>query len=965
MSCPDENTLAELAAGTLPPAGLAEAERHLDACPSCRQVLAALLRLRVSQPGPPDALAATVADPTKAEVLPNGTLFDRYLVLERVGEGALGTVYAVFDPRLDRRVALKLLKTSAADASQRTRLLREAQAMARVSHPNVVTVFDAGNVGDRVFLTMELIAGVNLRLWQAGRPSPREVRQRFADAGEGLAAAHSAGLVHRDFKPDNVLVGRDGRVRVADFGLAAPQGPAAAGGALVGTPRYMAPEVLEGRPADARSDQFSYCLALAEALTGRHPLEGVPAEGLLPALREGWPRLGEKGPSRRERRVLHRGLSLDPAARFPSMDALLAELQPALSARPGLLAAAGALAAVALAVVPWGIHRASLCSGAAGRLAGVWDAPTREAARQRFLSSGASLAEPTFARAAPLLDAWSAGWVSMHTAACEATRLRGEQPEAVLEVRMQCLEQRWQALDALTHLWREADRDVVLAAAASVRALPAVESCADVSALANAAPLPTDPQVRAQALALAAAGARARSVLLAGRAKQAKAQLEPLVEQARATGYQALCAELMATLSEACTAISSLDEAEKAALDATDAAELSADARLVARTRLQLARVVAVRKMRREDSDRLFRSALVAIERAGNSPSLRAELEEVKAAFHLQVGLPAAAHEEYLRALEFRERASGPDDVGLAPALVGLARTAVFEKTLEPGWSGYIERALALQTRALGNEHPDIAQTLRIKGALQERFGDAQGALATIRQAIEMFERTEGDSVDLAIAQDAYGIVLVNSGRLEEARVCEEKALAMASRFLEPDHPSILFIRNNLIAVATTQSRWEDAFVLASTTLPRVEARLGRGNLKWAALFMNYCLAGVLAGHADLIAQDCFREHEAVAGLLPKNFVPSWHLVYARLLATQGRFDEAFAIFERIEREGDEREKMNARVLAAFARIQAGRNPPAAERFLRAEQERLGKLLPSDRQMAEQIGAFLAARPRR
>ncbi len=234
-------------------------------------------------------------DPS-AEALERGAAVGRYVILDRIGAGGMGVVYAAYDPELDRRVALKLLRTDRFAAPGHLRLLREAKALARLTHPNVVAVHDAGTFGDQVFVAMELVEGETLRQWlEAGARSWREVLDRLLAAGRGLAAAHAAGLVHRDFKPENVLLGRDGRVRVVDFGLAKaladaaeePAAPDSGGelaspltewGAVLGTPAYMAPEQIRGIAADARSDQFSFCVALYEALYGERPFGKGPRE---------------------------------------------------------------------------------------------------------------------------------------------------------------------------------------------------------------------------------------------------------------------------------------------------------------------------------------------------------------------------------------------------------------------------------------------------------------------------------------------------------------------------------------------------------------------------------------------------------------------------------------------------------------------------------------------------------------
>jgi hypothetical protein len=426
QGCLDDNTAAEFASGALPPAGARRVESHLATCQPCRLLVAALAvptsdseadtlpreapareaRGKRGRPVPPRGTATTQpAAPTPgflagiADRGPRlGDTVGRYLVLGRLGAGGMGVVLSAYDPQLDRKVALKLLRAGLelATGEARARLVREAQAIAQLSHPNVVAVHDVGTAASgEVYVAMELVDGETLTRWLDAAARPwREVLDLFLQAGRGLAAAHAVGLLHRDFKPDNVLVGGDGRVRVTDFGLArsligapdkesAPRPLPAPGalhqsltatGTVLGTPRYMAPEQLRGDDADARADQFSFCVALYEALYRRHPLRGdtaqhmidagerplEPPEGLVPT----W--LGK---------ALVRGLDPAPARRFPSMSALLGALAPIAPPRRrwaalgiGAVLVAGG-AALALVATP-GAEPPSLPDGERSALVG-------------------------------------------------------------------------------------------------------------------------------------------------------------------------------------------------------------------------------------------------------------------------------------------------------------------------------------------------------------------------------------------------------------------------------------------------------------------------------------------------------------------------------------------------------------------------------------------------------------------
>jgi tRNA A-37 threonylcarbamoyl transferase component Bud32 len=373
-ACLGEDTLAAFAEGQVDEGGHERIEEHLADCADCRAVLTRAAGIERWHGESSGAAADTEVD---AEALDPGARVGRYVVERRIGRGAMGTVYAANDPDLNRRVAVKLLRAGAlSDAARqrtRARLLREAQAMARLSHPEVITVYDVGAFGHQLFVAMEYVEGETLRRWCAAQPrGSAEILAVYERAGRGLAAAHEAGLVHRDFKPDNVLVGRDGRVRVTDFGLArsvdrhdraaAPHpGDVRSSeaivltttltrtGTLVGTPAYMAPEQLRGGAADARSDVFSFCVALYEALYGERPFAGSTVLVLQAAIEQGAVRaapLLTRIPTR-IRTVLLRGLRAAPDERWVSMSALLDALRRASTAprqyRPTVAAVAGGL----------------------------------------------------------------------------------------------------------------------------------------------------------------------------------------------------------------------------------------------------------------------------------------------------------------------------------------------------------------------------------------------------------------------------------------------------------------------------------------------------------------------------------------------------------------------------------------------------------------------------------------------
>jgi hypothetical protein len=678
------------------------------------------------------------AVPPEREQLTIGQKIGRFTLLQRLGVGAMGVVYAAYDPELDRRIAVKLLRAGGPRAARaQARLIREAQAMARVSHPNVVVVHDVGTHAHDVFVAMEFIRGQTLQQWlrEQVRPWPAVV-DAFVQAGRGLAAAHAAGLVHRDFKPSNVMIDDDGRVRVLDFGLCFAElgsdgeGPPAdpritRGGEVLGTPAYMAPEQFRGAAVGAASDQFSFCASLYEALYDQLPFAGETVEELAVSVSRGElrppPRVGRVPPWLHA--VVTRGLRPDPRARFASMDALLRALtRRGARARSRALAVAGVAGLAALAGFWTARGAEDACSGGAAEIAAVWGPERRRAVEDAFAAAGPAFAAEVWPRVAADLDRYADDWRGMHRAACEAHR-RGEHSSALLDRRMACLAQRRAALAEAATVFAEADHDVALRAIAVVSDLPAVARCGDIAALAAEVPPPDDPTVRARVDEQRARLARVHALDQAGRGQAAAALADAVVQSAESLGDRALLAE--ALLQRVALGIHGAGPSghEEATLTRAYLTALGGGLDELATEALALR--LYVRGRSGGAATGAFEDLAVAREmtaRRSVSGRTRGLVLNNAGALHLARGDAARAETMFREALVAREAALGPDHVDVAFTLVNLAivRQADARERMQ--------RAVAILDRRLGLAHPQTVE-VRLAASLHDRDPDAARAL--------------------------------------------------------------------------------------------------------------------------------------------------------------------------------------------------------------------------------------------
>jgi tetratricopeptide (TPR) repeat protein len=738
-----------------------------------------------------------------------GDTLGRYVVLERLGFGGMGEVFAAYDPELDRKIAVKLLRpgpSGSRSSAASERLIREAKAMAKLSHRNVIAVYDVGEHVGRVFVAMEFLDGGTLADWlEQGPHAWPAVLERYRAAGAGLAAAHAENLVHRDFKPANVLLGSDGRVRVADFGLArrarevlpvrplAPVPEHDAGsepdsepdslnekltqtGTMLGTPAYMAPEQYERGPIDARADQFSFCVALYEALYGERPFFGDNLHALMLSVAQGRfrdPPAGSSVPGWL-RRILLRGLAYKPEQRWPDMDALLARLRrtPARLRRTFALASVLGLG-LALAGVGFGqrlgqstrVIEAPVCIGAEQALGDAFDASDRAAIEQRFTSLGAGATTHELLAG---LDAWARGWQDGWVDACRATRVSGEQSEDLLDRRMACLDLARSRFIAFVDTMAQADQATTGKAIDLLGELGSLASCSDRAALMRQVPLPSEPERVALVHQAQSGLEQVRLLQLAGRPREAAKLLEQQRSPVERADWGPLTAVFLAAEGWQMQREDRSAEAERLLKRAFSTAISVGDdslARAIAR------RVAASGKddpARAGESLEWLDLATALAIREGSNDAVLAQLALVRSQILVTLGDYEQAQRAAAEGLEQLTRAE-PDGTSVGTASYQLA---VVEVLLghHAAALAHLDRAEQAWSPALGPEHLNFLSARLLRGQVARATGD----LAAARQAFEHVlaikrENFGPDSGEVLMTELELARTLAELGELEQA----------------------------------------------------------------------------------------------------------------------------------------------------------------------------------------------------
>ncbi len=837
----------------------------------------------------------------QADVPDQPTHIDRYTILGVVGMGGMGVVYTAYDPKLDRKIALKLLREPPdRDAlttltAGKARLLREAQALARLTHPNVVQVYDVDVWNGQLYITMEYVEGRSLKSWLAqGRHPWREVVRVFRAAGAGVAAAHAQGIVHRDFKPDNVLLGDDGRVRVLDFGLAkrADEAGGAKGatpgastelpalsessvlgmavsagdltltqaGRSVGTPAYMSPEQHLGLDVGPETDQFSFCVSLWEALYGELPFAGDSLDERFRNVVEGNLRSppADSGVPTWLHRVLVRGLASRPEDRFPSMAALLHELgrDPARQ-RLRVLAAAGGLmllVGAGVGVVQARNARAELCAGGPAHVARLWNEDAGARIRQAFLDTKLPFAHTSAVRVVERLDAHARRWADTFGAVCRATRVHGEQSEHLMDQRMACLQRDLAQVSTLIDTFTAPSTTTV------ERAVSAVDQLDDPSACATWTPSAAAPALDAEQAALAQTLrtdlARARALQTAGQPEPAAELARTVSDRARQAKLPGVCAHALTVLATAEQSLGKWEDAEHALTEAVRMATRAGDAPTEAQAWATLMFLEARERGEHESARALMLPSETALERAGHPDSVEAVYQRSLGTLLAELGDSKGALAAYRRAAELSERLYGPDSPNTARdwsnLAVALARAGHTDEA-----ESYLQRAVDLLERVLGAEHPQVAGVKQNLANIAIKRGDYAKARGLLLQVVTVRKAT--GSPRLASTLVNLGVANRGLHDLPAARDSYLEAERLMRQSRGERYPHLVAIYNNLANLYDQLREPERALSYAEKAVALARDIFEPGHHRRASAWQRLCQVRNTLGQHEAARQACER----------------------------------------------------------------------------------------------------------
>ncbi len=833
--CPQDAALVELASGTLAVAEAAALREHLERCDNCRLAIAAVLR----EGRPRDTQARLGA------LAPGTVVAARYRVIRPIGSGGMGEVHEAWDLNLERRVALKTLLPRGDDLidveRRMARLVRESKAMARLRHPNVVTVFDAGRWGAQAYVVMELVEGETLRSWEARPHTHEEIVAMFLQAARGLQAAHEQNVIHRDFKPDNVLIDKHGRLQVTDFGLARivhdggnvdpldsasrdqpvravtstvnVSGSLTETGTAVGTPAYMAPEQFRSQDAGIAADVFAFCAALHEALAGQRPFVGDSPRDIQRAQREGASELAlqRAGVSAWLRAAILAGLQYDPSLRPCDVASLIRTLESPKRRHARRWLAAGAGIAIVGAVGVFGSRTQPELCAVGDPLQGVWDERVRAGITQSVDSKSRD-----WVRVENAFDKWAENWSAAWSESCVARDA----------VRQACLAGLRQRVGGLTHGMAAGS----IASDAAERVLPTVSSCAVDRELALASPEPDEPQLRAQVRSVREAIAELETRIEAGDLGDLVGEAEAIEGRARNLGFGPLHAETLFVVGVAQSAAGQPQLARATHLAAAQRAGASGHDVLASQAWLALVDLEAQDPSDPPRGLEYGANAMAAADRVGTGALAR----EIRSRAHYTLGVFAQADLRPGDALrEFTAAKEAPIDSDPRFQLSVLEAIAVAQAD-----SGQYEDALvthlALADRyaqELGGEDPALVLSWTNIGIASAGLGRSSDALVAFQRATHTARESLGvHHPDYGMALHNEAELLQSTGHYGEALGKFVEAESIAIEAFGADHFRVGAAVEHRAGTLQALGRYEEALPLMRRALAIYERRGRRGD---------------------------------------------------------------------------------------------------------------------------------------
>ncbi len=881
-SCLEEQTIASYFEGGLSEDDRDQAAAHLLHCEKCRDKLTGLARVGAEET---QNYSSVVLDETgtaysmpassAGEVLAPGTNLGRYVVLAKVGAGGMGVVYSAFDPELDRQIAIKVIRAEILKDMERAHanLRDEARAMAQLTHPNVVRVYDVGTQGELVYIAMEFIEGEDLLSFakrQRAKGEWQSIFEACMQAGRGLQAAHDAGLVHRDFKPSNVLVAGDGRAFVVDFGLTRIFSKAGDGGSVgwssaSGTPGYAPPEQLAGDPTDSRSDQYSFCVTVAECLFGRDP-------------RSIFSRLDREQDTelktpKRLAPLLQRGLAAESGDRYQSMRALLDNLEKSAKPRyrPAIVgASAASLTAVGLLMFVLGgrnAEAADLCAGGAERFEQLWPEQRQSDLDVLLASTKYSKHSTYFLKTT---GERSRNLVEQQRLSCEATFVDKTQSAELFDRQMFCLNSLATELESIISMVEGGVS--VEVGQSSLSALASVSDCrVSESLLATKAP-PSDASSLREIQAVEDLLAERRVLEAARKPEEALKKVELAITKARAIGYGPLLTRVESHNAELLERLERFDEARQAAERARDAASEGRDTRQLIMALLKLASIVNTHE---DDADEAL--AYLATAR---SLSLGIDLPVLdKVEIEITSGSLAQTNEEHEKSrayaqagLELLKPLDEEDSKvqGSKIILLEILASVHFAAGELDKASPLLWNIHELKKKRLGPEHSQLAVTLTNIATVDYQLGKLEDSLATLGRVRELLRSPDAAKADLGQVSSLEALIQNRLGHLPEAIALFQETIEIYKEVFGEDHANIWRTKANLANTYMALQRWEETLEIQRGFAAWATERYGADSPTAIAARLNLATTTVQAHYEDGEVQAGQLLLEELASELPK-----------------------------------------------------------------------------------------------